>query len=99
MRLSLILNQIGRPRTYATVFRWDYPRAKGGTGGFIPTKAWPDILLAARCDGIILTSEDFDPRVQFMNKFDLRAFPEVIRKNAKRVYYGRFTKPEKEKKK
>lgn len=79
-RLSEILLAIGRPRTYATVFRWDYPKEKGGTGGWIPGNAWPDIFAAARFEGLILTSEDIDPRQRLMNKQALRAYPARIRK-------------------
>jgi hypothetical protein len=94
MRLSEILTQIGRPRAYATVFRWDYPKEKGGTGGIIPGSAWPSIMLAARFEGIFLSSEDLDPRKQLMNDLNLRAFPEVIRKNDKRHYRGKYEDPE-----
>lgn len=60
-RLLAALKAVGFPKNPATVYRWLYPREKGGTGGIIPTKAWPDILTAARIEGIFLTAEDVGP--------------------------------------
>lgn len=60
--LSRILLSLGRPRDPATIYRWTYPKEIGGTDGLIPTAAWPDLLMAARQEGIILTSEEIDPR-------------------------------------
>jgi hypothetical protein len=62
-RLFNIMCLIGkRGRDKATIYRWNYSRARGGTDGLIPTSAWPDVLAAARFDGIIITPEDLDPR-------------------------------------
>jgi hypothetical protein len=60
--LSRILTEIGRPRDKSTIYKWLYPRNRQGTGGLVPTKAWDDVLAAARYEGIIITSEDMDPR-------------------------------------
>lgn len=60
--LGRILEEIGRKRNYATIYKWLYPKSKDGRGGLIPTSAWDDILAAARYEGIIITSEDMDPR-------------------------------------
>lgn len=60
-RLSEILEIIGYPKTPASIYRWTYPRSRGGTGGLIPTSAWPLIHLAARYAGILITAEDRDP--------------------------------------
>jgi hypothetical protein len=62
-RLLELLRIVGKPRNKASVYKWTYPASKGGTGGLIPTSAWPAILLAARLDGILITSQDMDPRV------------------------------------
>lgn len=62
LRLVSALQAIGKPRNKCSIYKWDYPRHKGGTGGLIPTRAWPDIFAAARHEGILITSEDMDPR-------------------------------------
>lgn len=61
-RLHRILRGLGRGKNVATYYKWTYPKEKGGCGGQIPTQCWPDILLAARVEGIHITSEDMDPR-------------------------------------
>ena len=61
-RLHAILAELGHPLAHATLYKWTYPKERGGTGGFIPTSAWPLILKAAAHEGIILTSDDMDPR-------------------------------------
>lgn len=57
-----VLKAIGRPRNLSSIYRWTYPKEDGGTGGLIPTSAWPDLHVAAHFDGVIITSEDMDPR-------------------------------------
>ncbi len=61
-RLAYILQTIGRPRNFSTIYKWTYPKERGGTGGFIPYTSWNDILAAARAEGILISSEDMDPR-------------------------------------
>lgn len=68
-RLSLILNTLGLKRNTASIYKWTYPRAKGGTGGFIPTSAWPDLLRAARFEGIVISSREMDPRDEPIDTF------------------------------
>lgn len=51
----------GHPRDLVSIYRWRYPKPNG-TGGRIPSSAWPGIHAAARLEGIHLTSEDLDPR-------------------------------------
>lgn len=46
----------------ATVYRWQYSKDKGGTGGLIPTSSLHLVLEAARWDGIYLSTDDLDPR-------------------------------------
>lgn len=41
------------------VYRWDYPREKGGSGGVIPSAHHQPILDGARTDQIALTPADF----------------------------------------
>lgn len=48
-------------RDWSTVYKWAYPRERQGTGGVIPTGAWPEICEAARELGIDLVVEDYYP--------------------------------------
>jgi hypothetical protein len=62
-RLLALFEAMGCPRTKKTVYNWLWPKSKkSGTGGIIPAHNWPDILNAARLEGVILTPEDMDPR-------------------------------------
>ena len=45
----------------SAIYRWTYPREKGGTGGIIPTRNLALILKAARLQGILLDEGDFHP--------------------------------------
>lgn len=45
----------------SAVYKWDYPLAKGGTGGIIPTRMQAKVRDAADLLGIELTSEDWKP--------------------------------------
>jgi hypothetical protein len=49
------------PRDISVIYRWNLPRESGGTGGLIPTSAWPDVKVAARRAGIFLNAEDCAP--------------------------------------
>ena len=60
--LSAALASVSTPRDPSVVYKWTYPKERGGTDGRIPTNAWDNILKAARKYGIILTAEDLDPR-------------------------------------
>jgi hypothetical protein len=62
--LAEALSNVGLERSKHNVYRWTYPREKGGTGGVIPTPSLPHVLLAARNEGILITREDLDPRPQ-----------------------------------
>lgn len=44
------------------VYRWMYPKDRGGTGGLIPQEVQPAILGFAEDNGIDLTERDFFPR-------------------------------------
>lgn len=61
-RLSALLDHLGRSKDPASIYKWTYPKERGGTGGVIPTSAWKDLILAARMEGILLTSDDMDCR-------------------------------------
>lgn len=52
-----------RPRALTTIYRWDTPIKRGGTGGLIPHSAMPDVLYVARREGVLLTDEDLSPMV------------------------------------
>lgn len=60
--LMRALKGIGHEWNPSSIYRWNYPREKGGSGGLIPTAAWPALLQAARVEGVHLASEEFDPR-------------------------------------
>lgn len=64
-KLSAALAYIDKPRHWSTIYKWMYPKkvgGGGGTGGLIPTAAWPDVLKAAKYDGVLITIEDRDPK-------------------------------------
>ena len=46
----------------ATIYKWTYPKDKGGTDGLIPSSTMGAVLNAADVLGIDLTSDDIDPR-------------------------------------
>ena len=51
--------------TPKSVHCWKYPREKGGSDGFIPSKYQGEILLYAKENGVLLEPEDFiDPHVR-----------------------------------
>lgn len=45
----------------SSIYRWTYPKEKGGTGGVIPTRALPILIRAARYAGIFIDIEDLYP--------------------------------------
>jgi len=67
-----IFIKFGGPRRVAAatghdpscVYRWDYPKSKGGTGGIVPLDALRKVRIAARAEGILLTDEDLSPVVE-----------------------------------
>ncbi len=61
--LARALMAIGSPKTVTSIYRWVYPKEKGGTGGLVPPQAWDSIIKAAHYEGIQITQQDFDPRV------------------------------------
>lgn len=56
------LAAVGKPRTKMAIYRWNHPKTKHGCGGVIPGRVWPDLLAAARMEGILLSSDELDPR-------------------------------------
>lgn len=60
----------GHPKTKSVIYRWLYPKERGGTGGIIPGSAMPALHKAAFVAGIYLTPEDLDIRPTI--KKDLR---------------------------
>lgn len=46
------------------VYRWTYPKSRGGSGGVIPGKSIANVLRVARLHGVMLTAEDLDPRAR-----------------------------------
>lgn len=59
------LKAAGYEINLATVYRWTYKRGgkSRGTGGWIPIAAWDAVLEAARLAGVVLDSNQFDPRL------------------------------------
>ena len=45
----------------SSIYRWTYPREKGGTGGVIPSRAMKIIVKAARLHGVLVDGDDFFP--------------------------------------
>lgn len=46
----------------SAVYKWTYPKDKGGTDGLIPSSSMPIVLHAADVMGIDITPQDLDPR-------------------------------------
>jgi hypothetical protein len=67
-RLYLALRELGRIYNRSSLYKWAYPRSKGGTGGWVPTSAWADVLAAARLEGVFITSDEMDPRYYLPKK-------------------------------
>ena len=43
------------------VYRWTYPRERGGTGGLVPARRQGELLAKARAAGVDLEPADFFP--------------------------------------
>lgn len=63
------LKTAGFDRDLTALYRWSYPKEKGGAGGVVPTHSMHQILEAARSEGVHLTTEDLDPRSSFKEKY------------------------------
>jgi len=46
----------------STVYRWMYPKEKGGMGGLIPNAKVELVLRAARYSGVLIVPEDLTPK-------------------------------------
>lgn len=68
LRLFSALKVVGAPVGISSIYRWSYPKEVGGTGGHIPPRSWSAILLAAKLEGVLITSEDMDPRTASTDK-------------------------------
>lgn len=65
--LDRLAGRTGNPRhrrDISAVYRWNLPKASGGSDGIVPTKSLEIVLLAARQEGIMLTADDTDPRAK-----------------------------------
>lgn len=49
--------------TPSTIYRWMYPRSRGGRGGEIPLESLQIILKCARLAGVMLKTEDIYPNL------------------------------------
>lgn len=65
----------------STVYKWTYPKSKGGSGGLIPTQSWPAVFDAARRAGLTITPSDIDPRPRTLQPQQTfaRSHPEMRR--------------------
>lgn len=63
MALASALAKAGTPRTPSAIYRWTYPKERGGSGGLVPTGAVMDVKRAATYAGITLRPEDWDPPI------------------------------------
>lgn len=61
-KLADALTAVGYPINRTSIYRWNYSRENGGTGGLVPTAAWPFLISAARLEGVYLSPADTDPR-------------------------------------
>lgn len=53
-----LLDDPEKHRTLGTVYKWTWPRSRGGTNNRVPTAALDSIMEAARLVGVIITPED-----------------------------------------
>lgn len=60
--LTQALEAVGYSKDPSSIYRWSYAKARNGTSGIIPSFCLPYVITAARLEGILLTSEDLDPR-------------------------------------
>ena len=52
--LAKAMTMVGRRISPSAIYKWTYPRSKGGTGGLIPTSSLPFIFSAAKVWGVVL---------------------------------------------
>lgn len=48
--------------TRQAIYKWTYPRDRGGTGGYIPARRQLELMIVARMNGIELSKDDFFPQ-------------------------------------
>ncbi len=73
---STIVKRLGGPATVAAAvgtaltapYRWQYPRAKGGTNGVIPQRHHRALIEFAKANAIALSAEDFLPPAQQLRR-------------------------------
>lgn len=66
-----VINKLGGPRAVAgmlnlstqAVYKWMKPKDQGGGGGFIPVTRQIELMVAAKQRGLVLSHEDFYPRL------------------------------------
>jgi len=57
----LLADHTDSPRDRTCVYRWNVPKDRGGTGGFIPARMLPHVAKALRADGVLLSAQDLYP--------------------------------------
>lgn len=45
----------------SAIYKWNYPRDSGGTGGLVPSSAIPLVMTAADILGVKFKTGDWDP--------------------------------------
>lgn len=60
-KLLLALSRVGAPNNVMRIMKWMAPKEHGGTDGLIPTRYIKAIIVAARHEGIVIPSDDWNP--------------------------------------
>jgi len=66
--LTAALKQIGIEKSPSTIYRWAYPKTRGGTNGLIPNFDMEYVIKAAAAVGIFLTDDDM--RIEKVQNLD-----------------------------
>lgn len=64
-----VIRKLGGPARVAellgtsrqAIYKWTYPRQRGGTGGYIPARRQLELMVVCKMQGIVLTKNDFFP--------------------------------------
>jgi hypothetical protein len=84
---ALVARHLGL--AYTAPYRWTYPHAAGGTGGKIPSRHIPALMVLARARKVELWLEDFFPQVKTAPKAAPKAAPPRPKKSDKRFRWRR----------
>ena len=65
--LAKALLQVHYPKDTSCIYRWRSIKSSNSRSGLIPSFCLPYVIEAARYEGILLTSDDLDPRPTLRN--------------------------------